>query len=285
MSESSIAPGLPAGRAFQPSRWIAAGHWRQARGRVLHLLWPLLLPVALILLWWLSARYEWLASQVLPGPDIVFGSFVDLLESGQLQAHVLISLERVLQGFLLGSLAGLLLGVTMGLSERASDYLYPLVRLIAYVPLIGWLPLLMLVFGIGEALKAVLVAQAALLPVALNTCNGIRAVPPRYIEVGRTYGFSRRQLLWKVIFPAAFPTIWSSIRYALTKSWLALVVVELLASSEGLGFLMVDSRQLYQLDVMLVAVASIGAIGFALDRVLALIELRILRWRRSGFSQ
>nr|WP_276584070.1 ABC transporter permease [Pseudomonas sp. RIT-PI-AD] len=207
-----------------------------------------------------------------------------MLANGQLLEHVLISLQRVLLGFFLGSVTGLLLGAAMGLSERASDYLYPLVRLIAYVPLLGWLPLLMLLLGIGETLKIVLVAQAALLPVALNTCNAIRAVPSRYLEVGRTYGFSHRQLLLRVILPAAFPTTWSSIRYALTKSWLALVVVELLASSEGLGFLMVDSRQLYQLDVMLVAVASIGVIGFLLDLILARVERYILRWRRAGFG-
>lgn len=253
-------------------------------GGVLHFVWPWLLPIGLMLLWWLSARYELIASQVLPGPEMVLNTALDMIGSGQLAEHVSISTQRVLLGFLMGSGIGLLLGVAMGLSECVSDYVYPLVRMIAYVPLLGWLPLLMLLLGIGETLKVVLVAQAALLPVALNTCNAIRAVPSRLIEVGRLYGFSHRQLLWRVIFPAAFPSMWSSIRYALTKSWLALVVVELLASSEGLGFLMVDSRQLYQLDVMLVAVAAIGLIGFLLDLGLALIERRILRWRRSGFA-
>lgn len=270
-------PEKPLARSTRP--------WRPLGRRLLYLAWPWLLPVTLVSLWWLSGRHEWVASQVLPGPDLVLASAQDMIASGQLQEHVLISLQRVLFGFALGVASGLLLGAAMGLSERVSDYVYPLVRLIAYVPLLGWLPLLMLLLGIGESLKAVLVAQAALLPVALNTCNAIRAVPQRYLEVGRTYGYSHQQLLWRVIVPAAFPTVWSSIRYALTKSWLALVVVELLASSEGLGFVMVDSRQLYQLDVMLVAVASIGLIGFFLDLALALVERRILRWRRSGFGQ
>lgn len=246
--------------------------------------WPWLLPTGLMLIWWLSAHYELIAPQVLPGPAAVLTAAMDMIANGQLTEHMSISTQRVLLGFLMGSGMGLLIGVAMGLSERVSDYLYPLVRVIAYVPLLGWIPLLMLLLGIGETLKVILVAKAALLPVALNTCNSIRAVSPRLIEVGRLYGFSHRQLLWRVIFPAAFPSIWSSIRYALTKSWLALVVVELLASSEGLGFLMVDSRQLYQLDVMLVAVAAIGLIGFLLDLGLALIERRILRWRHSGFA-
>lgn len=252
--------------------------------RIGHLLWPLLLPFSLGLFWWLGSRQEWVASQVLPAPDIVLESARDLIGNGLLQEHVLISLWRVLLGFLLGSALGLLLGAAMGLSETTSDYLYPLLRLVAYVPLLGWLPLLMILFGIGETLKIILVAQAAMLPVALNTSNAIRAVPRRLIEVGQVYGFSQTQVLTKVIIPAAFPSVWSSIRYALTKSWLALVVVELLASSEGLGFLMVDSRQLFQLDVMLVAVAAIGLIGYLLDLGLALVERRILRWRRASFE-
>ena len=256
---------------------------RFIRGGV-YVVWPWLLPVGLVLLWWLSARFEWVASQVLPGPEVVVSTALDMLSSGQLEGHISISMQRVIFGFAMGSFIGLTLGLLMGLSERISDYLYPLIRMIAYVPLLGWLPLLMLMLGIGETLKTVLVAQAALLPVALNTSNAIRAVPPALVEVGRTYCFSQRQLLWRIILPAAFPSIWSSIRYALTKSWLALVVVELLASSEGLGFLMVDSRQLYQMDVMLVAVAAIGVIGFLLDLGLALIERRILRWRRSAFA-
>ncbi|WP_437883844.1 ABC transporter permease [Pseudomonas sp. LRF_L74] len=258
--------------------------WRRLAGQAAYFAWPWLLPVGLIVAWWLSARFELVASQVLPGPDAVLDTALDMLDSGLLLEHVWVSLQRVLLGFALGGVIGLTLGVSMGLSERASDYLYPLIRIVAYVPLLGWLPLLMIFLGIGETLKAVLVAQAALLPVALNTCNAIRGVPKGLIEVGQLYGFSRRQLLWRVIAPAAFPSVWSSVRYALTKSWLALVVVELLASSEGLGFLMVDSRQLYQLDVMLVAVAAIGVIGFLLDLGLALIEKRILRWRRPAFS-
>lgn len=248
------------------------------------LAWPLLLPFALLLLWWAAGHFALITSQVLPGPDAVLATAHELVAGGQLQEAVAISMQRVVLGFLAGCSVGAALGASMGLSERASDYLYPLLRMGAYVPLLGWLPLLMIWLGIGETLKVVLVAQAALLPVALNTCNAIRAVPAGLVEVGRTYGYGPGQRLLRIIFPAAFPAVWSSVRYALTKSWLALVVVELLASSEGLGFLMVDSRQLYQLDAMLVAVATIGLIGFALDLGLATVERHILRWRRGAFT-
>ncbi len=244
---------------------------------------PLLLPLALLVLWWQGSAREWLPPQLLPPPALVATAFADLLRSGELQTHLGVSLMRVLQGFFLGGGLGLAVGMAMGLSRRVSDYLHPLISLIAYVPLLGWLPLLMMVFGIGDALQIILVSKAAFLPVVLNTFNGIRNVPASYIEVAQSYQFNRRQLLWRVILPAAFPSIWNGVRYGLTKTWLALVVVELLASSAGLGFIMVNSRQLYQLDVMLVTVVVIGLVGFSLDKLLAVTESRVLRWRNTGF--
>jgi sulfonate transport system permease protein len=108
-------------------------------------------------------------------------------------------------------------------------------------------------------------------------------VPTRHIEVAKVLKFTRWQMLSKVVFPAALAPIWNGVRYGLTHAWLALVVVELLASSEGLGFMIVYGRQLFQLDVVLAAVAVVGAIGYALDKLLALIERWLLTWRREAF--
>ncbi len=243
--------------------------------------WPF--PLAVLLLWSLAARFEWLPPQILPPPSMVAATFVDLMATGELPDNLWISLWRVLAGFAAGAAGGLALGVLMGLSPTAKDYLYPSFRAIAQVPSIGWLPLLMMLVGIGEALKIILIAKAAFVPVALNTVKGLENVSTRFIEVARVYRFTRWQLLTKVVWPAAFPQVWNGIRYGLTHAWLALVAVELLASSEGLGFMIVYGRQLYQLDVVLAAVVVVGAVGFALDKVLALIENHLLRWRRDGF--
>jgi hypothetical protein len=140
----------------------------------------------------------------------------------------------------------------------------------------------MLLVGIDEALKIILISKAALVPVALNTAKGIENVPNRYVEVARVFGFTRWQLLSRVVFPAAAAPIWNGIRYGLTHAWLALVVVELLASSEGLGFMIVYGRQLFQLDVVMAAVIVVGAVGFALDKLLARVEVRLLRDPRLG---
>ncbi|MET0348948.1 MAG: ABC transporter permease [Rhizobacter sp.] len=254
--------------------------WRR-RGVDLLLSWPF--PLSVLLLWQLGAHFEWIPPQILPAPLVVAQTFSDLWATGELQDHLLISLGRVLQGFSLGTGLGLLLGVSMGLSPAAKDYLYPTFRVFAQVPSLGWLPLLMMVVGIDEALKIILISKAAFVPVTMNTYNGLRNVPSSLIEVSKVFRFTRWQLLQRVVFPAAFPTLWNGIRYGLTHAWLALVAVELLASSEGLGYLIVYGRQLFQLDVVLTAVVVVGAVGFTLDKILALVESRLLRWRRDAF--
>ena len=257
------------------------------RGRLRPLLsgWllPWMLPLALLALWALATHFEWIAPQVLPAPDAVALTFKDALLSGELWANLQISLLRVLAGFAIGLAGGLVLGVAMGLSPTVQDYVYPLFKAFAQVPVLGWLPLLMLLVGIDEALKIILISKAALVPIALNTFKGIRSVPTRYIEVGRVLRFTRWQMLARVVFPAALAPIWNGIRYGLTHAWLALVVVELLASSEGLGFMIVYGRQLFQLDVVLAAVLVVGVVGYALDKVLAAIETRLLGWRKEAF--
>ena len=245
-------------------------------------LWAWPFPLALLLLWHLSSVWGWAPEQVLPPPAQVFRTFADMVVSGEIWSNLQISLVRVFTGFGIGLLGGLVLGSVMGLSPTARDYLYPLFKAFAQVPVIGWLPLLMLLVGIDEALKFLLIAKATLVPVTLNTCQGIQGVPNRFIEVARVYGFSRWQMLTRVVFPAATAPIWNGVRYGLTHAWLALVVVELLASSEGIGFLIVYGRQLFQLDVVLAAVLAVGIVGFAIDRLLAATEAWLLRWRKPG---
>lgn len=240
-------------------------------------------PLLLLVLWELSARYEWVAPQILPAPHLVLLALRDLFLSGELGGHVQISLLRVFYGFVLGAVLGLLLGVGMGLSPLFRDYVYPSFNAFTQVPTLGWLPVLMILVGIDEALKILLIAKAAFVPITLNTYQGLQSVSNRFIEVARVYRFSRWQLLRHVVFPAAFPMVWNGIRYGLTHSWLALVAVELLASSEGLGFLIVNGRQLYQMDVVLAGVIVVGAIGYVLDKLFAVIETRLLRWRRDAF--
>ena len=239
----------------------------------------LLFPLTLLALWSISAHFGWLPPQILPSPGEVWAALLDLARSGDLARNTGISLLRVVEGFAAGSFLGLLLGIAMGLSPKIEDYVKPLFTAFAQVPTLGWIPFLMLLVGIGEPLKVLVIAKAAFVPVALNTLSGIRAVPPIYAEVGALFRFNRWQLLQKVLLPAAVPPIFTGLRYGLTHAWNALVAVELLASAEGLGYLLVWGRQMFWLDTMMGAMLIIGIVGFTLDRIMAMLEARMQRWR------
>jgi len=242
----------------------------------------LVVPLVLLLLWTLGTRHGAVSRLVLPAPETVWNALLDMAGSGDLLENTRISLLRVVLGFSAGAVLGFALGVLMGLSRAAEDAIKPLFTALAQVPAIGWIPLLMLLVGIDEALKIIIIARAALVPVTLNTLAGIRNVPAGFLEVGRVFRFSHAQVLRRIVLPAAVPPIFTGIRYGLTHAWLALVAVELLASSEGLGYQLVWGRQMFQLDVVLAAMAVIGSIGFIMDQGLALVEHRLQRWRSAG---
>lgn len=262
-----IAPEVraPALRRYRP--------WRQLGRAAL----GFAVPVGLLGAWQAARALNLVAEQVLPAPDLVWQTLVEVTGSGELWDNLSISLVRVAVGFAIGATLGLGLGAAMGLSGRAERVFRPTLILVAIIPVVGWLPLLMLLLGIGEALKITIIAKAAFTPVVLATMNGFRQVPPAYIEVGRVYRFSRWQVLRRIMLPASLLPVFTGLRNGLTTAWVTLVVVEMLASTEGIGYLMVWGRQLFQLDLMLAMMAVIGAIGYVMDRILVGGEARLQR--------
>jgi sulfonate transport system permease protein len=263
---------LPANRTARPLSFDAA------RGIGWSVL-PWCVPFACALLWVLGSRYGWISAQVLPPPALVFDTLGALAKSGELWMHLTASMTRVAVGFGGGVVLGVLLGGALGLSRTLEAYVLPTFNAIVQVPVLGWLPFLMIVVGIGEPLKYLLIGHAALVPVTLSTLQGFRDTPKGLSEVASAYRYTRWQVIAHVTLPAAVPVIGTGIRLAFTKAWLTLVVVELVASSEGLGYLIVYGRQLFQLDLVLASVLIVGLIGYLADRLLNVLERRLRRGR------
>jgi sulfonate transport system permease protein len=243
----------------------------------------LLLPGALFFLWQLAVKRQWLPEQILPAPDLVWQSFKDLWDSGELLDHLAISGKRVGWGLLIGASTGLVLGFGMGLSRTVRAYVAPTFDVVSQFPVLGWIPILMIFVGIDEALKISAISIAVVVPVAVNAQKGIANIPRALFEVGRVYGFTGGQVVRRIVLPAAAPSLFTGLRQAVMQAWLTLVFVELLASSEGIGYLMVWGRQLAQLDLVVVGMLLIGAVGVVLDLVLRTIEARVQRWRVAAF--
>lgn len=238
----------------------------------LQLACALLCPVLLLGLWYVASLKLWLPEQILPPPTLVWQSTVELWQQGELQFHFQVSTQRILYSVLLGASVGIVLGTWLALMKRSRDYVFPTVNLVAQFPIVGWIPLLMIFLGIDEALKIAAISLAVFPAVLIATYKGIAQVPAALLEVAEVYQYSNWQKLKKVILPAALPSVIGGLRQGIMQAWLALVFVELLASSEGIGYLMVWGRQLMQMDLIFMAIILIGITGFVLDSVLAKVE-------------
>jgi len=242
-------------------------------------LFAVALPVALLIGGWeLAVQSEAFSDAILVPPQRVFETFVELMKSGELGGHLRASLLRVLAGFSIGGAIGLIFGLLLGLLpgfERASGVIFHALR---QVPVIAWAPLLLIVLGIGESFKIVVIAYAALFPVALNTLDGVRNVPAPLRDVATLFQFSRAALIRYVVLPGALPSILTGFRLALSRSWMMVVAAELFASSEGLGYMMNLAREMFQIDVIMVGIVLTGLIGFLFDQLLRVIEARFSPW-------
>ena len=239
----------------------------------------LLLPVALLAIWWVAAEFTDVPDFLLPSPAQVVAAGVELASDGLLAPYVLISLQRVLIGFAIGATIGLSLGALVGLSTLASRLLGPILGAIRAVPSLAWVPLLLIYLGIYEEPKLTLIAIGAAFPVFTTVAGALRHVDPHLVEVGRAYGLGRTRLLVTVQLPAVVPAIVSGLRLALAQAWLFLVAAELISSSMGLGFLLTDSQNNGRMDRIYLAIILLAVLGKSTDALVGIGEHALLkRW-------
>jgi sulfonate transport system permease protein len=238
----------------------------------------LILPVVLLLVWQWAATSGAFSGSQLPTPGEVLAALGELIERGTFWSHVAISVQRVLTGFAIGAAAGLLVGSLVGLSRVASRLLAPTIQAFRAVPSLAWVPLLVLWMGIYEGPKITLVAIGAFFPVFTTVASGFMHADRKLIEVGRAYGLSGVSLVTGVLLPTAAPTIFAGLRLGLAQSWLFVVAAELIASSKGLGFLLIDSQNTLRTDILLLSIICLAILGKTTDFLLSLIERRALRW-------
>lgn len=238
-------------------------------------------PVVIILLWDQGVRYGWtlpfdIRLARVPSPSSVMKRIVDLVSggifddpySGMLWKHVNASLIRVFGGFGLAALIGIPLGILMGRSKIASEMLEPTINLIRPIPVTAWVPLVLIMIGIGDRSTIFLVFLAALFPIILNTVTAVEQVPERLLEAAAMLGTSKEKALWKVVFPAAIPGIVGGLRIAVGLAWALLVVGEMTGITVGLGAMITEAREVSKTDLIVAGMFIIGILGFLSDRLI-----------------
>ncbi|REE77527.1 sulfonate transport system permease protein [Rhodococcus wratislaviensis] len=232
----------------------------------------------LILGWQWASSTGAISPSILPPPSTVLATADQLWTSGELQWHLLVSVRWILIGFTLGASLGLLLGFLVGLSKIAEGLVDRTLRMLRALPHLALVPLLIAAFGIGELPKIVPVMLGVIFPVYLNTVAGIRTVDPRLIQLGESYGLGRGARIRDIIVPGAMPMILTGIRYALGVAWLTLVIAETIATSEGIGFLAQNGRDMLRNDRIVLAILLYAIAGLLADQITRFIEARVLRW-------
>ncbi|MFE2408323.1 ABC transporter permease [Kitasatospora sp. NPDC059408] len=240
-------------------------------------------PLILVALWQLLGSLGQIDPRVLATPGQVLAAGWDLARSGELASNLLASLLRVAQGLVIGVSLGVVLAVAAGLFRLGEDLVDSTVQVLRSLPVLGLLPLVIIWFGVGEEPKVALVVFATVFPVYLNTYAGIRGVEGRLVESARVLGLGRLALIRHVVLPGAVPGFLVGLRFALTSSWLVIIIAEQLNATSGIGYLMNQAQAWYRTDIIVLGLLIYGLLGLGADAVVRLLERRLLRWRR-GFD-
>jgi len=240
--------------------------------------WPLLTAGLLLALWHFSVI--WTATKVFPSPLVVEKGLVQLIHRNVLWADIEDSLRRVAFGFGLAALIGIPLGLTLGWYPGLNQIVNPVIQILRPISPLAWIPVAIVFFGIGERPAVFLIFLSSFFPILVACTSGVSNVPVIYRRAARNFGLSPRQILSRVIFPAAIPQILIGLRIALGVAWLVVVAAEMIAVDSGLGFLVIDSRNSgKRYDLVVAAMLIIGLIGLILDFCMRRLErIRSVRW-------
>jgi sulfonate transport system permease protein len=238
-------------------------------------------PLLVLAAWQLACSTGVFSSVEVASPVAVASAARELWGQGVLQANLLISLQRVAEGLVLGVAAGALLAVASGLFRAAEDLLDPVIQAARSVPILGLVPLVIIWFGVGELPKVFLIALGCTFPVYINTYAAIRGVDQKLVEAGRTFGLNWPGLVRRVILPGSLPGFLVGLRFALVGSWIIDVVAEEINAQSGLGYLINQAQTTDRTDIMFLCLAIYAVVGLGADALVRLLERSLLAWRNA----
>jgi NitT/TauT family transport system permease protein len=234
-------------------------------------------PVVLIILWEISARVE--NNLLLPPASTVFLTLWEITLDGTLVANTLASLGRVASGFVCAALVGIPVGLIMGYYRTIDWSLAGIVNGLRPIPVAAWVPLSIILMGIGEKPAVFLVFLGTVWPILLSTIQGVHSVPKHLLWAALTMGATAPQIFARVVLPAALPSILTGLRVGVGTAFTCVIVAELIAVRSGLGYLITEARMLVRSDLVIAGMMAIGAVGFLLDWVVSRTLGLALRWQ------
>lgn len=251
---------------------------KKKREKVIAVLEALIIPSIVILYWLYMGSAGMINKALLPTLPKMLSTAWKLISSGALWSDISVSILRVLRGYFVGASLGIVIGTLMGLFRPVRNILNSVVAVLRPIPMMALIPLFILWLGIGETCKTALIALGTFWSVLLNTIHGIQSVDPKLLEVSKVLEKNKMTVFRQVYLPSALPAIITGLRLGMGIAWSCVVAAEMLAASQGLGYMLMFSREMSRPDKLMVGVFTIGLIGLAIDKGLLFIQNKILWW-------
>lgn len=245
----------------------------------------ILTPAILLLLWQVLATSGTIDARLFPAPTRIFSEGADLIRSGSLSHDAFVTLRRLLVGYAIGSVLGILAGLLMGSWRAANAALSPTFAALYALPKIAILPLLLLIFGLGETPKVLSVAITIFFVLQINTLAGVRQIDPRALEAARACGATGVKKFRYVVLPACVPAIFTGLKVATGLGVVVIIAVEFVASNDGLGFMIWNSWNLFQPDRMYVGLVLVAVLGALLTGLVGVVESLSIPWQHTVASR
>jgi ABC-type nitrate/sulfonate/bicarbonate transport system permease component len=236
--------------------------------------------LVLALVFWKVAT-EWADSRFFPPPDEVLSTVWNdwvLDWSTTWSEYLAPSLRRLLSGYLLAAVLSIAAGVAIGRSRHLGEYVEPIISFVRAIPPPALLPLFIVLLGIEDTMKIVLIATGVFAPILLNTIEGVRTIDPLYLDTARAYRISKRRRVTHVLLPAAAPKVFAGLRISMSIAVILMVISELIAATDGVGFRILQAQRQFKMDELWAGIVVLGLLGVFLNAMLGLVERGVLRW-------
>ncbi|AGB18320.1 ABC transporter permease [Thermoanaerobacterium thermosaccharolyticum] len=245
------------------------------------LLEQIISPITIIIIWEVLADFNLIDTRFFPAPSTIFHSFLSLLTSGILLNDLSISLYRIIGGFIVGAVPGLIIGLTMGLFPLIRNILDPLVAATYPIPKLALMPLIMIIFGLNDLEKIIVIAIGTFFIVLMNTAAGVINLDKIYMDVARNYGASKKDYYLTVALPGALPMIFTGLKLGMGMALLLIVAAEMNGASSGIGYRIWESYNIFDIPAMFVSFIIMSILGYIFTILLDLIERVIIPWKHS----
>lgn len=236
-------------------------------------------PIFLLLLWEILSRTGLMDIRFFPPPTAIVSTFWDMISSGTLFEHVGVSLYRIILGFLLGVIPGIVIGLLMGLYSPIRHFVSPIVMALMPIPTLALLPIIIILFGIGDLSKVITIAGSVFFPVVINTAAGVINIDSIYLDVAKNYGAGKFNFFWKIALPGALPVMLEGIQMGQAIALLTIVAAEMMGATSGIGFLIWTSYKAFMLKEMYVGLILISFFGYLFSLLLRGLQKKMLPWR------